>query len=357
MRLISFNYSQLLETVITASSSNINFPFSNIKHEHRSKEWRSNGYFVITAANKTLVFDEGGGNLTAVLTEGVYSVASLRAEIAAKMNAVGGQVYSVAYQEAFGIWSITAENPFTLKSTGSLLPVLGFNAANVTGTTVTAPRPAIHTQEHVLFDLKTTEEIDSIVLLWGKGQYKMSSEAEIRIQASATANFTAPAVDQVLTFNNKFEIASHYFSTPQSFRYWRIVIKDPANPTGYVNLGVVILGQKEELDQMDNGFGYSQSDNSVVTRTDFGQEYADIYPITAQLSLNFQAMEYQMAEKFILLYQRLGVRSPLFVALEPDGVVFDKDCFALYGKFRGSQSLKHNFSTIFDTGLSIEEVN
>lgn len=357
MRLISFNYSQLAETVITASSSNINFPFTNIRHEHRSKEWRSSGHFVITAANKTLVFDEGGGDLTASLTEGTYSVASLRAEIASKMNAAGAQEYTVGYAEAFGIWSFSADVSFTLKSTSTLLPALGFNAANVTGTVLTAPRPAIHTQEHVMFDLKTTEEIDSVVLLWGKGQYKMSPDAEIRIQANATANFAAPAVDQVLSFSNKFEVASHYFSTPQSYRYWRVVIKDPANPTGYVNLGVVILGQKEEIDDMENGFTYGQSDNSVVTRTEFGQEYADIYPVTAQLSLDFKAMDYPMAEKFILMYQRMGVRSPVFVALDPEGSVFDKDCFAIYGKFRGALAAKHSFGVIFDTGLSIEEVN
>lgn len=357
MRLISFNYSQQPETVVTASSSNLNFPFSNIKHEHRSKEWRSSGHFIIDSTNKTLIFDEGGGDLTATLTEGSYSVSSLGSEIKSKMESVGVQTYSVSYSEALCLWTISAPLSFTLKSTGTLLPVLGFNPVEVSGVTITAPKPAIHTQEHLLFDLKTTEEINSVVLLWGKDQYNLSSSAEIRIQANATSNFSSPAVDQVLTFNNEFEIASHYFSTSQSFRYWRVVIKDPMNPRGYVNLGVVILGKSDQLDDPENGFSFTQVDNSTITRTDFGQEYADTYPITTQLSMDFSVMEYATAEKFILLFQRVGIRVPIFVAMDPAGDLFNKDCFSIYGKFRGSLTQKHNFSTVFDTGLSIQEIN
>lgn len=357
MRLISYNYSQLSETVVSVSSSNLIFPSSNIKHEHRSKEWRSSGHFIIDSSNKTLIFDEGGGNLTATLAEGSYSLASLIVEIKTKMEAVGAQTYTVAYSEALCLWSISAPLSFILRSTGTLLPVLGFNVVDVSGTTVTAPTPAIHTQEHVLFDLKTTEEINSVVLLWGKDQYNLSSSAEIRIQANATSNFSSPAVDQILTFNNDFEIASHYFSTSQAYRYWRIVIKDPTNPRGYVNIGVVILGQSEVLDDPENGFSFTQSDNSTITRTEFGQEYADTYPITSQLSLDFSVMEYATAEKFILFFQRVGNRIPIFVAMDPDGTVFNKDCFSIYGKFRGSLTQKHNFSTVFDTGLSIQEIN
>lgn len=357
MRLISFNYSQQPETVLTASSSNINFPVSNIKHEHRSKEWRSSGHFLIDGTNKTLVFDEGSGSITATLTEGTYTVSTLRNEIKARMDLVGGQVYTVAYSEALCLWSISAPLSFTLKSTGTLLPVLGFNAVDVSGATITAPKPAIHTHEYVLFDLKTTEEINSVALLWGKDQYNLSSSAEIRIQANATANFSSPAIDQVLTFNNDFEIASHYFNTSQTYRYWRFVVKDPANPRGYVNLGVVILGQSDQIDDPENGFTFTQSDNSNITRTDYGQEYADTYPITTQLSLDFSLMEYTTAEKLILLFQRVGVRFPVFIAMDPAGSFFNKDCFAIYGKFRGNLTQKHNFSTVFESGLSVQEIN
>lgn len=357
MRLISYNYSQIAQTVITASSSNPNFPVSNIRHEHRSKEWRSSGTFIIDSSNNELIVDEGSGDLTATLSVGTYSISGLIAEIELQLAAVCSNEYSLSFSEANGLWTIESDDSFTLVGTSSLLPVLGFNQVDQTGTSLVAPRAAIHTEEFLTFDLKTTEDIDSVVLLWGKGQYNLSSDAEIRVQANATNNFSSPAIDELLTFNNDFETASHYFTTPQSYRYWRVVIKDPNNPLLYVNLGVLVLGLQEALDNPENGFSYTQDDSSKITRTDFGQEYADIYPVTATLSLDFSVMEYSTAEKFILFYQRVGNRSPIYVAVDPENAVFNKDCFSIYGKFSGSLTQKHAFFSIFDSGLTVREVN
>lgn len=357
MRLISFNYTQQAETIVTASSSNANFPVSNIKHEHRSKEWRSSGHFVIDSSNKTIVFSEGGGDLTATLTEGTYSAATLATEIQSKMNTAGANEYKVTYAENSGIWTLAANVSFTLKATGTALSTIGFNAVERTGDELDGVQPAIHTSEYIQLDLRTTEEINSVVLLWGKGQYNLSSDAEIRVQASATSNFATTGVDQVLTFNNDFETASHYFTESQSFRYWRIVITDPNNPLCYVNLGVIVLGQHEELDNPDNGFNFSLDDNSRITRTEYGQEYADIYPITASLSIDFSVMEYEIAEALILFYLRVGTRTPIYIALDPEGTVFDKDCFSIYGKFTGSLGTNHNFHKVFNSGLKIREIN
>ncbi len=51
LRLVDFNYALQSATVVTASSSNSEFPVSNLKKSFRSKVWRSSGYFVITAGS------------------------------------------------------------------------------------------------------------------------------------------------------------------------------------------------------------------------------------------------------------------------------------------------------------------
>lgn len=355
MRLISFNYSQQPETVISASSSHPNFPVSNIRHEHRSKEWRSAGHFTVTALTKSLEI-EGDNPVSVNLTEGSYSTVGLKLELQTKLDAAAPGVYEVLYSEKTGIWTFKSDTAFTLKGTSSVLSIIGFNPVDRTGTLLPGAKPAIHTEEFVVFDLKTTEEIDSIVLLWGIKGYKLSGDAEIRVQASATANFSAPALDEVITFNDKFEVASKYLENPVSYRYWRVVIKDPANPNQYVNFGVLVLGLAEKMDP-ENGFTYGQTDNSNITRTDFGQEFADEYPITGNIAIDFAVMEYSQAEKIILMFQQLGNRKPIYAALDPEAEVFDKDCFSIYGKFSGSVSQKHSFYNIFDSGLAIREVN
>ncbi len=357
MRLITYNYAQLNETVISASSENVNFPSTNIRHEHRSKEWRSKGNFLLDSSNNRIVFDEGAGELTAILSEGSYSVAQLISEIKNKLETIGNNQYLAKYSESLCIWSVESNFEVTLLSSSTFLEVIGFNSIDLIGTTFIAPRPAIHTHEHVVFDLKTTEEIDSVILLWGREQYKLTENAQVRIQASATANFSTPSIDQEIILDNDFEISSFYFDNPQSYRFWRVVIKDPNNPRGFVNLGVVILGKSEVTDVPDNGFSFSLYDSSTISRTEFGQEYSDIYPILSQLDLDFGQMESDVAEKMILLYRRIGTRVPVFIALDPMGEAFRKDCYAIYGKFPSSLAQKQSFFTIFSTGLSIREVN
>jgi hypothetical protein len=76
---------------------------------------------VIEGENDAIDFSEGGGELTAILNEGTYSLAALAAEIQAQMLAVGG-IYAVTVSEENKI-SIVGEAEF------SLLPVSGSNSA------------------------------------------------------------------------------------------------------------------------------------------------------------------------------------------------------------------------------------
>src|SRR4051812_33410514 len=55
------------------------------------------------------------------------------------------------------------------------------------------------TSEWVVFDVVTTEPIDSVVLLWSKEDgIRLSNTAVVKIQANATNVWTSPAVDQTL---------------------------------------------------------------------------------------------------------------------------------------------------------------
>lgn len=214
-----------------------------------------------------------------------------------------------------------------------------------------------NSNQWVVFDLKTTEPINTVVLLWPKGAYKLSTLAVIKIQASATSNFTTPIVDQTISFNHKYEIASHYFESAMNFRYWRILIDDPTNIYGYVSLGVVILGMSEALDHPSNGFSFSSADTSNITRTDFGQSYVDIYPIISSLNLNFEVMEYEVAKNFIDLFLAVGVRKPAFIVIDENSLVFDKDIFCIYGRFEPSYATNHIAYNLFRGSLTITESN
>lgn len=354
MRLVSYNYSQLNETVISFSSQNPNFPASNIRHEHRSKEWKSSGNFTIVVGKNSLDLLEPD-EISIEVPVGTYTTDSLVEKIN-EMLADLESVTRVRYTENSGIWTFFAESEITVQSSSSILPVLGFNVDDFTGEEIDGAQPAIHTEEFVVFDLKTSEEIDTIAVLWGKDRFKLSPNGEIRAQASATANFSALGFDQEMVFSSKHEIASLFLENPVEFRYWRILIKDPANVNLFVNIGVLVLGLGEKLDP-DNGFQFGKEDLSKITKTDFGQEYVDKYPILASLTFNISLMEYSLTEKLFEIYEVCGSATPIFVALDPEAKVFNKDRFSIYGKFSPTFAGIHNFYDLFAAGLTIREVN
>lgn len=369
MRFINFNYSQQDETTVTYSSQNVNYPASNIKHEFRNKTWRSSGSFVIDSTNNKIDFKESGGGaeLTATITSGTYTSTTLAAEIVTQLEAVGASEYTCSYSTTTGLWTITSDGAYlsllintgTNTATNCLKVALGFSNTDKTGAlTYTGSTIAIHTSESLVFDLRTTEDINSVCLLWPKMDgITLSSSAVVKVQANATNVWTSPAVNQTLTIDNDYEVASHFFSADQSYRYWRVLIIDPANANLYVELGVVVLGKSLDIVNPDNGFQYDIDDQSKVTTNQFGNQYVDEYPTKATLSIMYSILDYDEVQALENAYRQNGNKVPVLVTVDHEGTVFDKDHFLIYGKMTKPSSAKHINYQYFGSDLVVEEIS
>jgi F5/8 type C domain-containing protein len=214
------------------------------------------------------------------------------------------------------------------------------------------------TAQSIVFDLVTTEPINSIVLLWPKENgIRLTDAAVIKIQANATNVWTSPAVDQTLTINNDYSVASHFFTSDQNYRYWRVTITDPTNPYGYLELGVVWLGKALDIENAQNGFTHKLIDQSKVTRNDFGHEYVDEYPLTSVLEFSYLNIEYDTQVILENAYRTNGRRKPVLVALDAEENVYDKDHFLVYGKITSGFGSNHVSYNIFSTdNIVIEEL-
>lgn len=367
-RIIDYNYSQLSDTVITATSSDPSFPASNIKNPIRTRVHRTSGYFVITSSNNKINFKEsaGGGELTATLTAANYTPTTLAAEIKSQMEAVGGETYTVTYSSSTGKW--------TIATGGAYLDILwdtGTDTANAVGDTIgfdtssddtgaltyTGANIAIHTEEGIVFDLQTTEAIDSVVLLFDSIRGKRLTEsAVVRIQANGSDSWASPAVDQVLTVDDTYGIATHFFSSDQSYRYWRLEIVDPQNPDLYVETSTLVLGKGISLDDVPaNGFTDEVSDQSEIEETDYGHRYADIRPLRRELSIDYPGLTNANILAIAQSYRRVGAVSPVLVAIDPLAESWNKDRFVFYGFYSGSQSYSHISGTFFTVPVDIVE--
>ncbi len=370
LKIIDFNYAFQDNVAVSATSESPDFPVSNLKNQFRGRLWKSNGHFEITTSNNKIDFKEssGGGELTATLTPGDFTTATLRAEIKAKMELVGGETYTVTYDVKSGQWTIVTGGSFlsllfatgtnTAVSTG---PEIGFLTGDRTGFTTYTGAVAIHSFEAVLFDLGSAENINSFFIFFSPRRgIRFSDEAEIRLQANPTQDFSSPAVDVLLDIDEEFRTISHFFTTDQEFRYWRVKIIDKQNASQTdvlsVELGLVFFGKSIELSRnVSRGFVYKLRDTSVVRKNLFGNAYSDKRTKIQRLELSYNLMDDTDLRTFKKIYDRVGKTDSIVVAFDSQEVVFDKDLFLIYGKFTTQLAATNVNRNLFDMPANIEE--
>lgn len=367
-RIIDFNYPFQSTVTITGTSEDSNFPASNLGEEFRSRAWRSSGTYVIDSSNNKIDFKEtgGGGEITSTLTSGTYTADELATEIKTQMDAdtLNARTYTVTYNSSTGKFTITGSVYLDiLFSTGtnassSCRDVIGFGTADFTGaTTYTGPNISIHTEEGVVFDLSTTEAIDTFAILFDKDLgVKLSSSAVVKLQANATDSWSSPSVEETLTLDEAHQIYTHFFTTDQSYRYWRISVVDTANANLYVELGTVILGKKSSLTRVpDNGFRYNVDDLSDIQANEFGNEYVDEFPLRKEIIFSMNILSYANVQLLETVYRRVGNKIPVFVALDTAEDLFDKDNFSIYGRVQGRIEFNHIIKDWFKTKFRVRE--
>jgi len=198
-----------------------------------------------------------------------------------------------------------------------------------------------------------------VVLLWPlEDGIRLSGSAVIKIQANATDVWTTPAVDQTLTIDNTYVLASHFFATDQTYRYWRVTISDPGNGYGFVELGVVWLGKGLDIPSAQNGFKFSLTDTSRQIANDFGHKYVDELPLRATVQFSYTNVDYEDIQTLENAFRENGVRKPVMVVLDPLETVFDANHFLVYGKFSPSSDLSHvNYDVLSVDGITVEELS
>lgn len=318
---------------------------------------------VLTNDNNVINWNDGV-NQTTNITTGMYSGTALAAKAQSQMLAVTTLITVV-----FG-----TDGKFTIaRSSGTLTLRTGTGNADskrffqmigfVTGTdksgsqSYTGENAILFSTEFITFDLGDGALVDSAAILFDKVDGSpFTSTAMIKLQANATDSWNSPSIDITLTFDETYQIYSHFFATAQAFRYWRVFMDDPAIGSTPYELGKVILANSTKLTQNPEiGMNDVLADQSKNFETQFGHRYSDIFPERRKFSFTYKALTKGDAETLQIIHRRVGHHLPVSVVLDPLAVNFDKDRFFLYGFLQKSLSVKNNFFTYFDTDFEITE--
>ena len=354
---------------VTASSEDPSFPDDNLKEFLRARVWKSNpsgGTFIIDSTNEDLDVTDDGGTFLATLTSGTFTATTLATEIKTQLDASGTDTFTVSYSATTGLWTIASDGSVLslLSLSGgsagtSVWSAIGFDtASDHTGaTTYTGSTIAIHTEERLVIDYKTTEAVDSFALPFNPlDGIEFTSSATVRLQANATNEWSSPSVDELLTIDEVNQLAVHFFTSDQSFRFWSLEIIDPANPNLQVSVSKMVISKATTVKAPKIGFPYPLTDLSKTTATPFGHRYYDTIDIIMRgFDFDFELLSETQLETFILLYEAVGNTVPIFLCIDPIEEILDNKRFSIYGNFKGKITANNIVRDIFNSGFSIEE--
>ena len=206
-------------------------------------------------------------------------------------------------------------------------------------------------------DLKTEEEIDSFCMFFDPVlKNRFTEDAVVKLQASATALFTSPPVDVTISIDDDNETFSHFFTTDQAYRFWRVTITDTTNPDGFLEVPKMFLGRKIQISKVpQTGFQMTQSDLSRTDTSLFGHEFKDVFPIRKGFNFNLIHMTKAQAEELFKSFIRSGNVLPVVIEVDAQEALFDKDRFLMYGRYLPQLQSQHLIREFLNHNISFLE--
>lgn len=368
VRLMSDNF--LDPNVVSSSyvsSEQTAFPSSNLYvFQRRSKIWRSNGFWEITASNNTLVFtDDGSTPLTATITVDNYtSTTLLFAEIKTQMETVGANTYTISQDANTSKIKIASSGgTFTLVWTSSTIgTALGFDVVtdDTGATTYTADLLKINTSEWLKWDFGLSTNPKAFILIGDRNKpIKISPNATIKLQGNETDVWTSPSYEQTLTYNDA--VISVFDSTglhTEALRYWRLEILDISNPLGYIQIGSLFLGDFLIQTRGAVQFPFTSQfiDRSTTVFSEGGQSFSDIRQITEQFNLSWFGLTYSEKEDIESLFSTYKTASPFFISVDPNGVFSSSSNYYIrYVKFDSPPQFTLESPNNFSCNIQLRE--
>jgi hypothetical protein len=180
------------------------------------------------------------------------------------------------------------------------------------------------TSEWLRWDFGTSSNPRAFVLTASRNfPLKISPTAEIKLQANETDAWTSPSFEIDVPYHYKNLLSFSWTGlAPQGYRYWRLKIDDPDSIYGYVEAGLVYLGDAFSPDRGAAQFPLESNhiDPSSVVFTESGAAFVTSRAKSQRFTVNWGALNPTDVEKFDEIFSLVGISKSFFVVLDPDSV-------------------------------------
>ena len=220
-------------------------------------------------------------------------------------------------------------------------------------------RSTSKTNQGIVFDFGSAVAVDAFVMLLPKeGVLNMTGGATITLQGNSSNSWGSPPVNENLTLNVDERQVSFFLPSTETYRYWRVYIDDTSAVGDYVEISKIILGPAVSIPLPQNGFKIGKTNNTKLSKNDFGSVYADKYPVLKKLSLDWKTLLISEIEQLDDVYDSNGNHTPVYITLDEESMLFNKDTYSIYGLLDDKFDKDHVSYNILDSsGFDITELN
>jgi hypothetical protein len=347
-----------------ATSEQATYPVSNAYDlERRKRVWRSGGFWDLSANDRTIVFRETSMvDLTATIAASSYSLDStLLAAIKAALEAAGAATYTVSRDTVTNRIKILSDGMggggifqlmLTNAASADMAAVMGFDTSvDLTGAlTYEADKLVIHTGERLTWDLGVPTNPTGFAAIGSTSQspMKISSSAVVKLQGNWTNNWSAPAVEYILPFEDFIAAVCNedgLANITYGYRFWSLSIVDPANTYGYVELGAIMLGIHLDISGCASfPFVPAYKDAADVAYSEGGQTFIKKNYMSQSFELNWQNLTRADAASLRDFFNYVGKNKAFFISIDPTDVI-DSDGLNYFKLVRFEQDVSASLDT------------
>lgn len=356
VRILDTNYVDIeLLANSSVSSEQTSFPVTNAYNlQRRSKVWRSEGYFNVTALNSDIVFNDGSGNVTASIAVAEYdSTSSFMAAIDAALESAGVANYTITQNTNFKFvissdlsGGATVFELITTDAGFTAAEMLGFDIlTDKTGaSSYTADVLIISTGEFIRWDMGISSLPSAFSMIGPRNKpLKLSPSGTFTLKGNFTNNFTNPYYSQVLSYDDEvIAVMSETTLADTGLRYWQVEFEDQ-NPNGYVEVGAFFLGTyfSPIRGRVNFPFVSQYVDRSQTIFSEGGQTYADIFEQSQKYNIVWNGLQKEDIEDITEIFRVYGVAKPFFISFDSSAAFSDEfNRFLKFVKFQEEPSFR-----------------
>lgn len=181
--------------------------------------------------------------------------------------------------------------------------------------------------------------------------HNITDGATIEVKGADDAAFTTNVVTDALTHNGNNIFA--FLSTARTKRYCRVRVQDASNPSGYIEIGAIVVGKYVEFNRHFSAYSKSLVDESETEKTPAGNLFTLQERATRQTwSLPFKGIDDTAAAVVDLMAAELGIRKAMIFCTDPT----TPNSSSYWAHFTELPRLDYSHTDYWSTTFELEEV-